>query len=173
MIDALAEALNLTRRQVSDAAARLLRRGYLERMAAGCYQLTDAGFAACAAGEVIKSGPKGPRDTARDVRNTLRDRAWRAMRIRRRFTIPDLIADAASADDRKPADNLHRYLRTLARAGYVKELPNRAEGTAITSNGYKRWMISRDTGPRAPVALSKTAAIHDFNTGEDVPCSPR
>ncbi len=172
-ISQLAEGLDLTHRQVSDAAAILLRRGLLDRMAVGCYQLTEAGVDAAAAGEIITSGPRGPRERHRDVRNTLRERAWRAMRIRRRFTVLDLIMDAANDADRNPSDNLCRYLRALKLTGYVVELPSRKEGTAVTSNGHKRWMISRDTGPRAPAVLSKVPGIHDFNTGEDVPCAPR
>lgn len=169
----LADDLDLTRRQVSDAASILLRRSYLERMAVGCYQLTDAGRAAATAGEAITSGPKGPRDRVSPVRNSLRERAWRAMRIRRVFTIHDLITDAATEADRNPSDNLARYLRALTSARYLAEAPRRSPGTALTSNGYKRWRLLRDSGPRAPAVLSKVAAVHDFNTGEDVPCLSR
>lgn len=172
-IDQLVVDLDLTRRQVSNAASILLRRGYLERMAVGCYQLTEAGSAAAVAGEIITSGPNGPRGKALQVKNTLRERAWRAMRVRRRFTVPDLVADAAAAGDTQPTQNIQRYLGDLQKVGYVVELPRRAAGAALTSNGFKRWMIARDTGPRAPVALSKVKGIHDFNTGEDVLCSPR
>lgn len=169
-IDQLALELDLTHRQVSDAASKLFSRDYLERMAIGCYQLTEGGKAAALAGEVITSGPKGPRDQVRYSRNTLRHRSWIAMRIRKRFTVPDLIADAANGSDGNPADNIQRYLRRLKQVGYVVELPNRADGTALTSNGFKRWILTRDTGPKAPVLLSKSKGIHDFNLGEDVLC---
>lgn len=173
-ISQIAQDLDLTHRQVSDAASGLLRRGYLERMEVGCYQLTEAGRFAAAAGEVITSGPKGPRDAVRQAgRNTLRERAWRAMRIRRRFTVPEIVADAAAEGDKSPDENLQRYLRSLQSVGYVVALPNRAGGTAPTSNGFKRWMIAKDTGPRAPAILSKKPGVHDFNTGEDVLCTPR
>lgn len=169
-VNQLAEDLDLTNRQVADAAACLHRRGYLERMAIGCYQLTEVGIVAGQAGETITSGPKGPHAGARSVRNTLRERAWRAMRIRKRFTVADLVADAGTAKDANPTGNLQRYLQFLRAAGYVKDLPRRSSGTALTSNGFKRWMLIRDTGPRAPSVRSKKHAIHDFNTGEDVPC---
>lgn len=171
-IDELAAELDLTRRQVSRAAAVLIRRDYLRRAAIGCYCLTDAGMAAVAAREVITSGPMGPRDKVPEIRNTLRQRAWWAMRIRGQFTVPDLIGDAATAADANPADNLQRYLRALHAAGYVAPHPRRAPGTAMTSNGFKRWVLVRNTGPRAPAILSKVRAVHDFNTGEDVPCIP-
>jgi len=166
----LENELDLTRRQVSDAASCLLRRDYLMRMATGCYQLSDSGLAAAAAGEVIRSGPRGPTNSAREFQNTLRQRAWRSMRIRRRFTINDLISDAATAADRSPTDNLHRYLRALKSCGVIAELPRRSEGVCVTSNGFKRWMLRRDTGPRAPVHRAALDLVHDFNTQEDLPC---
>lgn len=169
-IDELVGQLDLTNRQVSDAAACLLRRDYLMRMGTGCYRLTEAGVAAHAAGEVIRSGPRGPRGTPRKVGDSLRTRAWRSMRIRQWFTIPDLIMDAARPDDRGPSNNLCRYLRALRRAGYVSVAARRAAGTAITSNGFKQFVLVRNTGPQAPLLLSKIDAIHDPNLGKDVPC---
>lgn len=172
-IDNLAGNMDLTKRQVSDAAAKLLRRGYLERMAVGCYQLTPAGFAAAAAGEVIRPGPRGPHTRVREVRDTLRQRAWTSMRMQRLFTIPDLLLEAARPEDGDPKDNLQRYLLRLCRAGYVAVSPRRAPGTAPTSNGHHRYLLKRDTGSRAPAVMSKVDGIHDFNTGEVVLCSPR
>ncbi|MFB2531005.1 hypothetical protein ACEYYA_02440 [Paracoccus sp. p3-h83] len=169
-IDQLIEPLDLTRRQVADAAACLLRRDYLMRMGAGCYQLTEAGIAAHAAGETITSGPRGPRATPRKIREGIRIRAWRSMRMRQWFTIPDLITDAARPEDRSPSDNLHRYLRALRQAGYVKVAARRAPGSAQTSNGFKYFVLVKNTGPQAPIMLSKIAAIHDPNIGKDVPC---
>lgn len=172
-IDQLAEDLDLTSRQVSDAAAILLRRGYLERMAIGCYQLTPAGLAAAACGEVIRSGPIGPNRKVQAIKDTFRQRAWSSMRMQRLFTVPDVLLEAARPSDGNPADNLHRYLRALTDTGYVKVAPNRVPSSAPTSNGHKRFLLCRDTGPRAPVVLSKTPGVHDFNTGESVPCAPR
>lgn len=165
--------LDLTRRQVSDAAASLLRRGYLMRMAIGCYQLTDVGLTAASSGEVITSGPRGPHFGIHIVRNTIRSRAWSAMRMRRQFTLPDIIMDAATAEDRAPEDNLGRYLRALHSAGIVAPLPRRAEGGPLTSNGYKVWVLRRDLGRLAPIVLSKVKAVRDRNSGEDLPCKPR
>lgn len=170
-IEHLEQDLDLTRRQVSDAAAKLLQRGYLMRMAPGCYQLTEAGQAAAAAGEVITSGPRAPHGKLRIVGNTIRDRAWRAMRTRRRFTLADLIADARTDGDKAPEDSIGRYLRALRQAGFVAAAPRRAQGSAITSNGFKIWCLLRNTGPRTPIVRSASAVVHDPNTGEDVPCT--
>lgn len=165
-IDQLATDLGLTNSQITRAAAVLLRRNYLERMAVGCYQLTPEGCAAAAAGEVIRSGRKGPRDKARAVQDSFRQRAWTSMRLQRLFTAPDVLVDAARPSDRDAPDNLRGYLLALAKAGYVKAAPNRAEG------GFKRFMLVRNTGPRAPAQRKLKNAIHDFNIGEEVPCIP-
>ena len=172
-VDSVEARLDLTRRQISDAAACLHRRGYLIWLGVGRYCLNEAGHAAAAAGEVITSGRRGTRNSIRIARNTLRERAWRSMRMRRRFTMSDLISDAANEKDGRPEDNLRRYIRRLAEAGYLGELPRRAPGTALTSNGFKIWVLLRDTGPLSPVVLDKKNAIRDRNTREDVPCVPR
>ena len=173
-ISELVSCLALSHRQVSDGAAKLAARKYLIRMERGCYQLSDAGLAAATAGEVITSGPKGP-DTAsvrKPVQNTYRERAWRSMRIRRAFSIGDVAADAATGDQ-AGIDNARRYIRNLIAAGYVAELPRRQAGTRLTSPGSKQYRLLKDTGPRAPVYRPKRDAVHDYNTGEDVPCKSR
>ena len=171
-MDDLVDDLGLTRRQVSDGAAKLAYRKYLCRMERGCYQLTDAGLAAAAAGEVITSGPLGPDTKAvrSKVSNTFRDRAWRAMRVRRQFTMDDIVADAATDDDADPKNNVARFIRFLRLSGYVAEQRSRQPGTRLTSAGLKRFSLIRDTGPLAPVFRPKTGMVHDYNIGEDVPC---
>ncbi len=167
----LEKTLDLTRRQVSDAAAKLLRRDYLMRMEVGCYKLTEAGIAAASRGEVIKSGPRGKRNAPAVFQNTFRQRAWLSMRTRGRFTVADIVCDAATEGDREPEDNARRYLGVLVRAGYVIEFKRRAAGTAPTSNGFKIFALARNTGRLAPVYRAERKVLRDLNLGEDVPCS--
>jgi len=172
-IDALEEALGLTRRQISDGSAKLIFRGLLERVEAGCYRLTAEGLKSVQAGEVIKSGPWRP-DRARNrkpVRDTFRQRVWSAIRMSSSFTISDIVMAAARPDDKDAENNAAWYLRHLTRAGYLAELPSRQRGTKLTSSGFKRWRLVRDTGPQAPVFKSKLLLVHDYNTGEDWPCA--
>lgn len=174
-IEELETALGLSRRQVSDGAAKLAYRKYLCRMERGCYQLTDLGLDAAATGAVITSGPSGP-DTKRirsKVQNTFRDRAWRSMRLRRQFTIGDIVADAATDADADPDSNVARYVRSLRLAGYVTEMRARQPGTKVTSCGFKRYALVKDTGPIAPVYRTKTGTLHDYNSGEDVACGSK
>lgn len=172
-MDALEVALGLTRRQISDGAAKLVFRGLLERVEAGCYRLTTDGRARAAANDVIKAGPWRA-DTAKDrrpVRDTFRQRVWNAVRMAGAFTIGDVVMAAARADDKDAENNAAWYIRHLKNAGYLAELPNRQRGTKLTSSGFKRWRLVRDTGPRAPVFKAKTKLVHDYNTREDWPCA--
>jgi hypothetical protein len=171
--DQMAEALGITRAQAMNAARKLLRRGYLEKMAAGCFQLSEAGKAAALSGITITSGPKGKTGVIATRRQTFRERAWLAMRIHHRFTIGQIVASAARDGERNARENARKYLAQLGQAGFVKELPNRLPGTSMGSNGFKRWVLIRNTGPRAPVYRAELQTVHDFNTGEDIPCKPR
>lgn len=171
--DQMAGSLGVTRAQAVTAAGKLIRRGYLVKMATGCFQLSESGSAAAASGEVITSGPIGKTGAIATHRNTFRERAWIAMRIRRRFTIGQIVASAGREGERNARENARKYISQLCRAGFVKQLLNRQPGTCMGSNGFKRFMLARDTGPRAPVYRAELQVIHDFNTGEDVPCSPR
>lgn len=170
-IDDLAASLPLNRRQISDGACKLILRNHLERVEAGCYHLTANGVAAAISGTVIKSGPWRP-DTAK-VRqrrsDTFRQRLWNAMRMSVTFTIGEIVI-AANRGGVDPEGNAGKYLRCLKAAGYVAELPVRQRGTRMTSNGFKRFRLLKDTGPLAPVFRAKKMAIHDYNCGEDVPC---
>lgn len=171
-IDDLVAGLELTRRQVSDGAAKLIFRGLLERVETGCYQLTPAGLEAVRAGEVIKSGPWRP-DTVRvrkPLPDTFRQRLWTAMRMSNTFTIGDVAMIAAREGDESPENNAAWYVRRLRWAGYVAELPVRQQGTRLTSSGFKRYRLMQDTGSNAPVYRPKTRTLFDFNTGEAVPC---
>lgn len=167
--DQVKARLQLDWRQTTNAARSLGRRGYLDVLADGSYRLSDAGQIAAAAGEVITGGPKGQ---VKIVRDTFRQRCWSSMRVHRAFTIGQIVADAVSEEDGgQPRDNAARYLNRLRAAGYVKELPRRLPGTSNGSNGFKRFMLVKNTGPEAPVFREALLAIHDPNTGEDVPCS--
>lgn len=160
------ENLSLNRRQFNDALRRLQIRGYAIATD-DCIGLAEAGRLANERGEVISGG------THRQVklaRNTFRQRAWAAMRIRGTFTIGEIVSDAAGVSDIQARDNAARYLSRLGQAGYVKELRRRVPGTVAGSNGFKRYQLIENTGPRAPVFREGLCAIHDPNLGKDVPC---
>lgn len=171
-IEVLARQMGLTHRQISNAARGLIVRGFVDRIEAGCFKLTEAGATAAAEGVIITSGPRRPHAKLRSaVRDTLRQRAWTAMRIQRRFTVRDIAMVSASGSERDAVENVSRFFRVLARAGYLRVV-GREPGTAPGSNGFVRYQLVRNTGPRVPVHSEKRGAIHDFNTEEDVACRP-
>lgn len=173
-VDQMAEALGVSRQQALNAAAKLLRRNYLVKMAVGCFQLSDEGRAAANAGTVITSGPMGKTGAVPQHRDTFRQRAWASIRFNQRFTIGQIVRAAAREGEKNARENARKYIAQLAAAGFVKELPRRAPGHAHGSNGFKRFMLVRNTGRRAPVFRAEMQVMRDFNTGEDVPCiSPR
>lgn len=174
LIADIAEALELTPIQVGKATGELIVRGYLERVERGCFQLTVEGTQAVSEGIEIRAGNRGPVDTVRSpLRNTMRQRAWKAMQIHREFTVPEIAMVVARNDPASVYNSLQGFLRQLVSAGYLMRSPRKVPGTSITSNGFNRFRLVRDTGPRVPVFSKKRGAFHDFNTGEDVPCTTR
>ena len=164
----LAEQLDLTTEQVSQAAGLLVRRGLLERVVRGCFQLTTEGADAVAAGIEIKSGPANltERKVPTRGRPSLQQRAWNVMRLRRRFTVPELVMVAAKDDDAGPDDTVQRYLRALARAGFAQVVDRRPEGRRAAI--CKVYALLKDTGHVAPSVVRRGRAVFDHNTGEEV-----
>lgn len=173
MIGDVAADLDLSHAQVSQAAALLVARGFVERIDRGCFRLTGAGRAARDAGLTIETGVTGPsRATRQPGRLTIRQRAWNAMRITRSFTVPDLTTAVAKGGDGDVSENLRRYLNALVQGGYLTRAARRRPGTAPGSNGFPVYSLLRDTGPVAPVWSQKHRAVIDLNTGGR-PCAPR
>ncbi len=158
------------RREIVKCAGRLVLRGLLERVELGCYQLTEEGKRVVASGQKITSGPYRPdRGRSRKPRDTVRQRAWQAMQMPGSFTIGEIAMHAGRSSE----GNLQKYFRALRLAGYLIVLPIRAKGTAMTSNGFKRFRLIRDTGPIAPVYRPDRKTLFDYNLGdrgEEVSC---
>lgn len=168
-ITVLSEDLNLNRRQISDAARGLIRKGYLERVELGCFQLTGDGQAAANRGEQITSGPNaGFKVPRRALPNTLRQRAWNAMRIQRRFTVHDILTAATTGDEVRAQNNLQRYFKALCDGGVLRRLPKRQAGSAPTSNGFAQYTLVRDLGRIAPSYRAKAGSLVDHNTGAEI-----
>lgn len=161
----MTEITGLDSVQVERACLKLRKHGLLTKTAQGCHRLTDAGREASAAGKQLRSGPT--RYTAPKInKDSLRIRVWRAMRLRRKFSIPDLCMLVAQGGEKDIESNVGKYVRALVKAGYLVEMPRRERGTALTSNGFKRWWLldDKDTGPLAPIWRVAAGEIYDPNT---------
>ncbi len=157
----LASGLGLTRDSVRDTCARMERRGLLVSVDGLC-QITEAGAQALAGGEDIVSG-SGLGGCAERYKDSNRSRAWRALRIRRKAGLDDLLPlllepGASKVDEQRTGRDLARYLDALAKAGFLHELARRG--------GAARWLLVRDTGPCAPAWNKGRGTVADTNTGE-------
>lgn len=165
--EAVMQITCLTARQVEQGILKLRQHGLVDKVSHGCHKLTYAGRAAYAEGMKLRSGPRGGGQPGKRIhKDTLRIRVWRAIRIRRKFSIPDLVSLVAEGGERDIESNIRKYLKALTRAGILTELPIRETGTALTSNGYKRWWLrpEKDTGPQAPVWRQGANTVYDPNT---------
>lgn len=169
----LIAATGLKERQITDACFKLCSHQLLEKTARGCYRLTAAGKLALASGKAtLRSGPKSePQSGRRQVTNTLRERIWRAIRIRKKFTVPDIISLVVQGSERGDVtSNVQKYIKALNRAGYLVLLPRREPCVSPRSPGFKRWWLPDDknTGPQAPVWRTARNSIYDPNTETDL-----
>jgi hypothetical protein len=173
-----ARAHGLARAKVVDYCETLVRRGFLERQVytgmrgqpckPGCYTMTASAKAFLDEGRRIASGQTRDGKRQRLVTGGLRAKAWSAMRILKKFGLGDLLKHIADGSELDATSNLGKYVRALCAAGYLTEL-RREPGTAMTSNGFKRYLLVRDTGLSAPVWNQRAGTVTDPNTLEVFP----
>lgn len=171
----LIELTGLTPTQVERAVFTLRHNHLLEKTGMGCHKLTSAGKEALETGANVHSGPRGKQQSGKRVfKDTLRIRVWRAIRIRRKFTVPEIITLVADENSRGDiTSNVQKYVGALAKAGYLIELSKREHGTAPTSNGYKRFWLQdeKDSGLKAPVWRLERNTVFDPNTEIEIDIS--
>jgi hypothetical protein len=99
------------------------------------------------------------------VQGTLRQKAWRAMQIKVKFTLSDLVRSAVPVGSaaKDPRNNIGRYVNALTAAGILMEMKRRTSPASPTSNGEKRWVLVRDLGRLPPVAREK-GGVYDPNS---------
>ena len=163
----------LGRNHISQELGRLIRRGYMDRLEDGTYQLTSSAFTALATGSPLRSAKLRERPTRKSPQGpaplSLQQRAWNAIRLTRaRFSIADLIMIAVNATDKGARSNLSNFIIQLTRAGYLAELPTRAK-SATHPKGAKQWILIRNTGGDAPAWQRAEQAFRDRNTNEVFP----
>ena len=136
---------------VRKACRRLHKQGLIYSVDGALHDLTEAGRSALDNGKLITSGPE--RGSIRRP-DGLRARAWRLMRIKRKFGVADLCAQLCDGSQKDPEGNLQQYLLPLVRAGYLAPLRS------------GRYLLIKDTGPLAPAWNKLTHCLTDPNTGE-------
>ena len=163
-VDSIANHTGLTTRQVSHSCSILTDLGLMARIQVGRYQITPNGIIAMKEGRPVKSGPKNavPRADTRGLRKL----AWRAIRMEKKFTLPELQGLICTGEEKDANSNLLKFVRFLVKAGYLIVLPRKAASSLPTSNGLNRYFLDEtmDTGPLAPVYRQKTGEAFDPNT---------
>lgn len=173
----VAREAGLDRTQVANACDKLVAHGYLARqlyadgkVKPGRYTLTHDGRIALEAGAKLKSGPKGPHGKPRNTAGSLRDKVWRLLRIRQKASVPEIVGllcdgDAPVMQIKGVTNNVQKYLRALRLTGYLADM-RREAGDKPGSNGHKRYLLVRDTGPTAPTRRAHNR-VYDHNEGRE------
>lgn len=172
----LVELTGLKPEQVQSSTALLRSHGYIKVVDQGCFRVTQAGIKAFESDTNLRSGPKGPIRGVHIVKDTLRVRVWRAIRILRgkSFGIAEIEIKCTTGTERNPGINIRKYLVALEGAGYLIRMKKRLPGTSLTSNGFARWRLDleKNTGPEAPVWRQHKGTVFDPNTGEEIAVTP-
>lgn len=168
------------RKSILQAAATLVERKFARRFEGehgrdfdgAAWEITAAGRAFLRTGKKIVSGqgnlnvPRHPSD------GSLRERLWRALRIKTRATIPQLLAMVRhDADGENIARNAQAFLQRLVWAGVVVTPRQRVASPVNGSTGHKLFYLVRDLGPQAPVAHRDF--LFDPNTRQHLPYDER
>ena len=145
-LDELAQKLELSTKSISQAVGNLIKHGYATRSSTGVYRLTDKGKSLKRSGQplVINPGPEKGYQWPIEKKDNFRSRAWKAIRIKQKFTVNDILMLAKDGSEKQALNQLHIYLRALTRAGFLMELKSREPGYALTSNGFKRYALIKD-----------------------------
>lgn len=158
----LALKTGLGLRSTAGATSLLLLRGLVERSQEGDFAATPEGLAFHQSGAPFRPGPVRPHHRVRPKPKTFIQRIWTSMRLRRRFTLDDIVTTVAMSGDTKAYGTVQRYIHALRKAGYVATLSLRTEPTRPTSNGCLLLSLVRDTGDLAP-ALRRDGSVFDRN----------
>ena len=170
-IERLASVHDIEAKHVRTRVSRLVARKYVRSSKIGYYVPTAEGRAFAATGQPIQSGPlpgyqQRPEPSRRDC---LKARLWRAIKRSKHFTRSQLLLAAARPDDGKPEPSAQRYLNSLARAGYLHELPRRAKTDVPHSAGEKIYILIEDSGAQHPRERKNRAGVwgvYDPNLAE-------
>lgn len=157
----IAGALDMTPVNLRCCLRTLVARGLITSCE-GCHQITEKGAKTLAEGREVTSGPTVDKAVTRRE-TTLRDKAWRAMRIREVFSLDELMMLICDGEEKDATGNLGGYIRALANAGYLVPMRRRAAG-----RNHARWRLTRkgNTGLEAPAWNKARGMVTDANTGE-------
>ena len=159
-----------SRHKIVQIMSKLVSYGYVERLENGIYRLSESGKSLKSTGKLklFHSGARAAYNKNRTVKDSLRNRLWKLIRLQKKFTVNELLNIATNGDEKDPKGNTRKYLKTLIAAGYIQESFRRVKGEAKTSNGFKQYVLVKDNGNKAPVLRRNRNEVYDPNNGEVV-----
>ncbi len=163
----LADETALERKQVVKIAAALVMRGLADRRERGCYVRNNVGEAFLLSGQKITSGPIGSRENEpprRRVKRTVRQSAWHAIRIEKKFTLSDIMADVACQGDglKQLQGNIGRFVNRLADMRRLPEIVDSPEAVYLDRQGDPALLYVYQ--PKATGRKGKVVVRVDFQT---------
>lgn len=170
----LSKVTGFTSLQIRNACYELKKRAYIDhrlysdgKVKPGHYVLTELGKHVIAAGldkTKFKPGPRTPPTHRKGKQGTLRERAWRLLRIKQSASVNELLATLMDADStmQSAETNLNRYFVGLLRAGYVVE----QKRTSALKKSDKQYFLTRNSGPLAPILKKTSCQVYDQNQGK-------
>lgn len=167
-LDELAKISPCSRHETVKIMSRLVSKGVVIRLETGVYKLSEYGKSLKSNGlkEIFHSGPQGQYNRNKHSNNTLRSRIWRLIILNKKVSVDEMLPIATDGDEKSPESNIRKYIKALVKSGYLLEMPRRIKGDALTSNGFKQYMLLRETGPKAPIFRNDKKEMFDPNTGE-------
>ena len=165
LIQRLSEVTGRSVHKVGNLLETLTSNGLATMRSPGCYRVTEEGAAFLAGRSKVRltAGPKAAHGADRSSEDSLTAKAWRALRIKKKATVPEIM-ETIAAEPHQYAQ-VGRYLRALVDARVVKRLPRKVRGQGMGNNGYVQHLLITDLGPLAPVWKAKAKALRDPNSG--------
>ena len=158
-VQAIAEASGHSAHAVARSCGALVSAGLVVRLERGCYAITPDGTSALAHGGV-RPGPRGGQSAPASIRtDTVRDRIWTALRMRRKATLDEL-AILAGEPGSCAYQNAKKFVQALQKSGHVTLLPARRDGARLN---IRPVLLLLDTGPIAPVVQLSSSRVYDPN----------
>lgn len=145
----LQAASKLSEKELTDVL-QWLRHQKLIRRIKLMYCVTPAGAALA----------NDPEPAPKIIRSDLRSMVWRALRMRGKSSVTELLEVIGKPATRGTRQNVRTYLAALCRVEVV------AVSRFKAPNGERLYQIMRDLGPTAPATEKGTGRMFDPNSGQ-------
>ncbi|WP_157057490.1 hypothetical protein [Loktanella sp. 3ANDIMAR09] len=155
-------------------ARKLVGKGLIIRRGRGRYRLSAAGHRALAVpGATLDPMLTCQREKPRRGIDPLPyERAWKAIRIQRRFTHASIMTVVSTPASPANPRNIRGYIAGLVAAGYVRVVYRPGRASVTGGSSPRQYALVEDTGSAAPAVRRASGVLHDPNLKRDIPLTP-